>query len=92
MGMTMHVVALKSPTPDFEKKRQAYFACKAACIPIPRELEKFFNDREPDGRAGIGMEIDVPHEKWAARASEGFEVDITKLPEGVTHIRFYCSW
>lgn len=101
MSMSMHVLAVKPADENYKRKAEAYRACKAARIPIPAELEEFFDGGEPDPTGvtqHLGHGYTKPSElhpsvaKYKAEMEEGFEVDITKLPEGTRFVRFYCSW
>lgn len=96
MSMSTYVIGIKSPTEEFQKKLAVYRACKEAGIDPPEEILKFFawvdfNSIDPGG-------MEVPLEKsgaacvWEGEGKSGFEVDISKLPAGVTRIRFYNSW
>lgn len=75
-------------------------ACKEADVAIPLEVLDFFNGEPPDPR-GVRVELEeYPHTKnkhgavkeYHADMQDGYEVDVTKLPEGVTIIRFYNSY
>jgi hypothetical protein len=96
MSMSSHVVGLRPPTEDYKKKLAAYLACEAAGVPAPKELENYFGGICAKSVEPNGMEVDLyrhPAVKpYKGDAAEGFDVDLTKLPEGVTVIRFYNSW
>jgi hypothetical protein len=93
MGMSSFVVAIKPPDEQWTKMRDAWFACKAANVPIPSEVERYFEGEEPDPS---GVKIDLSkHEavtEWEGDADAGYDVDLRKLPEGVYIVRFVNSW
>lgn len=94
MSMSMHVLAVKPADEEYQRKASAYRACEAARVLIPQELVDFFGGEEPDS-TGTTMSIDRLHEicaPWKEDSSQGFQVDITKLPPGTRFVRFYCSW
>jgi hypothetical protein len=100
MGMSMHAYAVKPADENYQRKAAAYRACEAARIPIPRELVDFFNGEQPDP-TGVAVHIGSGHgvtqahpccARFCDSSREGFEVDITKLPEGTRFVRFYCAW
>jgi hypothetical protein len=34
----------------------------------------------------------IHYTNWSDESSEGFEIDLTNLPHGVTKLRFYNNW
>lgn len=101
MSMSMHVFAVKPADENYRRKAEAYRACDSAGIPIPAELDAFFGGDGPDPTGTLqhlGHGHTQPKDlhpsvaKYKAEMEDGFEVDITKLPEGTRFIRFYCSW
>lgn len=97
MGMSMHCLAVKPADAEYMKKLAAYRACVIAHISVPQELVDFFGGEDPDEEgatitlAGYRSEH-VSCEEWSDDGRTGFQVDITKLPEGTRFVRFYCSW
>lgn len=99
MSMSMHVYAVNPADDDYRLKVEAWRACRAAGIVIPPDLARFFNDEDPDP-TGVVEHLSHnyskdPHPsvaKYNADMQEGFEVDISKLPEGTRFVRFVCSW
>jgi hypothetical protein len=92
MGMSTHVVGIIAFDKESLKMKAAYDACRAAGVPVPREVERYFG--------GVcfgedGSEIDLPAgtvQPWSIDSREGFEVEVAKIPKGVTKIRFYNAW
>ncbi len=89
MGMSIHVVGIKPPDEDYQKKVNAYRALEAAGIDIPRELEEFFNWTPPDP---AGVVVQVPTKDWQDEDQGGYEVTLADLDPTVKVLRFYCSW
>ncbi len=94
MSMSMHVLAVKPADDEYKRKAAAYRACDAARVPVPQELVDFFDGAEPDD-TGMTQSINGKHEScesWVDASSQGFQVNVTKLPPGTRFVRFYCSW
>jgi hypothetical protein len=101
MGMSTHVVGFVPPDEQWQKYRDVYFACQAAGIKLPQEIEYYFDGREPSEN---GMEIELEPNygekankegsvvRWQNEHGSGYEVDLSKLPKNVKHLRFYNSW
>ena len=100
MGMSMSVTAFKPANDKWRKMKAIWDSCEEAGIPIPREVEKYFNDEDPD-EAGVkigdwGRGETELHPPWLtqcdAEMQQGFEIDTSKLPKDVSIVRFVCSW
>jgi hypothetical protein len=89
--MSTRVIGFKPPDEEYASKVKAYRACVEAGVPVPKELERFFDYGEPDD---AGMEVDISNSirKWDGSNASGFEVEVATIPEGVKVIRFYNSW
>lgn len=97
MSMSMHCLAVKPADEKYKKMAAAYRACEEAGISPPQDVVEFFNHEEPDDTGTTvtlgGYDSKHPScEKWRDDSTEGFQVDITRLPEGTRYVRFYCSW
>lgn len=90
MSMSTYVVGIKPPDDKWKKMKAVYDACKNAGIETPDEVDEFFNYEIPD-QAGVVVEIDELRE-WEEDTSDGYEIDIEKLPKDVKVLRFYNSW
>lgn len=91
MSMSTHVIGFRPADEKWKKMKAVWDACEKADTSIPKEVVKFFNDSEPDER-GIETSIEEAVKEWGNESSQGFEVEISKLPKNITHIRFYNSW
>jgi hypothetical protein len=93
MGMSTHVVGFRPPDEKWKKMKAVWDACEAAGTDIPKDVERFFNGESPDDQ---GVAIDIKDhaccESYDGDGSQGFEIDLKKLPPDVTIIRFYNSY
>jgi hypothetical protein len=89
MGMSINVIGFAPPDEKWQQMKAIWDSCQAAGIAVPREVERFFNDCDPDER---GVEVDVPTIEFRDDYREGYEIEIDKIPKHVKVIRFYCSW
>lgn len=98
MGMSTSIVGFRPPDEKWMAMKTVYDACIKAKVPVPDEVEDFFNGDPPD-KQGVKVNLeDTAKAKigavtpWRDDSREGFEVNVTKLPKDVTIIRFYNSW
>jgi hypothetical protein len=71
--------------------------CLEADISLPKETAEYFGTENPeewalDEKLSVDLEEDVHYKEWSEDSSQGFELDLTKVPKGVTKIRFYNNW
>lgn len=94
MGMSTHVVGFRPPDAHWKNMKAVWDACHAAKVDVPEAVEQFFAETEPD-EAGVVVDLEKTGatQKWSdGRGCEGFQVDVSKLPEGLKIIRFYNAW
>ncbi len=93
MGMSTYVIGFKPPDEKWQAMFKIYVACSEAGIKLPTEVDKFFEGEIPDRN---GVKVDLITSGLASRyrgdSKDGIEVDIRKLPEDVTIIRFVNSY
>jgi len=92
MSMSTHVIGFRPPDEKWERMKAVWDACVLGEIPIPHEVQEFFDDREPDE---AGVEVQIQFHKWVDTkfgSAQGVEVDVRDLPADITIIRFYNSW
>lgn len=89
MSASTHVIGFMPPDDRWRRMKAVWDACAAANIDPPAEVDEFFGGEAPDD---TGREVEIPHRRWQADMSEGVEVDVAALPDGVTVIRFYNSY
>ena len=88
MSLSIEIVGFMEPTDDYERKRAAYHACDDAGIPIPDELEAFFQHETPSRE---GMVVDISGAVVGRPLYEGAKIYLSKLPEGVVRIDVVAS-
>lgn len=92
MGMSTHIVGFRPADETWSKMKAVWDACTKAGVAIPRDVLMFFDGEAPRDD-GVRVEI---NEGWVQiclyDGREGFDLDITKLPAGVTRVRFLSSW
>lgn len=96
MGSSMHVVGFRPPDEMWRRMKAVWDACTEADISVPAAVELYFDGMPPDP-AGVHIsEATLTNagavSEWAADMREGHELDLTKIPPGVTIIRFYNSY
>jgi hypothetical protein len=89
MSMSTHVVGFAPPDEKWQAMKQIWDACKAGKVPIPREVEDFFNGEKPDP-AGVNVELTT--REWRNDYAQGIEIDLADIPKHVKTIRFYNAW
>jgi hypothetical protein len=67
-------------------------ACKTASITIPTEVWDFFDGEDPGDKPGAEISIKGAVRSWQDKEREGYELDVTKVPDDVKIIRFYNSY
>lgn len=98
MSMLMRVEGIRPGDEKWRQMKAVYDACEAAGVDTPEEVSEFFNHEDPDEK-GVVIELGAHHgekheccARWKENFREGFEIDVSKLPEDVKIVRFYCSW
>lgn len=93
MSMTTHIIGFVPPDNRWKEMKKVYDACLFAGIEAPEEVLEFFNDEPPDD---LGIEIDLEDDKssteYQREGSEGFQIELKKLPKEIKFIRFYNSY
>lgn len=96
--MSTHIEAFIPDTDkDYQKHKKVLLACLEADISLPKETEEYFGYSYPeewmlDDKLSVKLVKDTHYVRWGRDSSEGFEIDLAKLPKGVTKIRFYNSY
>lgn len=89
--MNTHVVGFRPADAKWRKMKDVWDACVAADTLVPPEVAKFFGEDEPDD-SGIEVDLSRVLREWEDDSRAGYELDVDKIPSGVTSIRFYNSW
>jgi hypothetical protein len=93
MSSSMRVIGFVPPDAQWQKMADVWFACTAADIAVPAEVDAFFEEGPPDPH---GMEIDLTHKarEWEPPPgwpAHGMEIDVAKIPQKAKVVRFYVS-
>ena len=100
MGMSTHIRAFMPDTdPEFNKHKKLALACDDANVSLPKETAEYFGCDVDDFYSDLieeKLEIDLIKDEhfviYTDIMSEGYEVDLTRIPKGVTKLRFYNSY
>lgn len=85
--MGIHVIGIKPPDEKWKKMAYAYRACEAAGVPIPSEIEKFFEGAPPDP---AGVAVSLTDDAVCQRDCDGYDsidINLSELPADVTVVR-----
>ncbi len=91
MDVNLRVVGIRPPDETWKKMKAVFDACVAARVPVPKEVEQFFNHKTPDALGVVvehknlelaGVLKAVGGDMW-----EGYEIDLSKLPDDVKVLR-----
>jgi hypothetical protein len=90
MGMSTHVIGFRPADEQWRKMKAVWDGCEAAGVEVPFEVDRFFQGEAPGDKPGMEVDIKIALQQWDdGNYRSGFELDVTKLPEGVRFIRFY---
>ncbi len=90
MSMSTHVIGFMEPDEEFKKMYAVYESCSKANVPIPDEVDKFFEYDVPDP-AGMRVE-DLPVTEYSDDMQEGYQIRVADIPSKVNVIRFFNSY
>jgi hypothetical protein len=92
MSMSRVIYGFAPPDEKWQQMKAIYDACRAAKIPIPADVDRFFDGVRPDP---AGVQIDLTRNnceavrEWNSEYGMGYEVDLDKLPPHIKMIRFF---
>jgi hypothetical protein len=93
MGMSTFVIGIKPPDDKWKKMKAARDSCIVADIPIPDEIDDFFQGEEPDEK---GVLVYLKEDKCCSlhckEGEKGYEIDLSKLPNDIKILRFVNSY
>ena len=98
MGMSTHITAfIPDNDPEYQRQKKVLLACHEAKVSLPAETAKYFGVYHPDlylleEKLQVKLEKGVHYKEYNADMEQGFEIDLDKLPKGVTKVRFYNSF
>jgi hypothetical protein len=96
MSRSTYVHGFIPPDDRFQKMLGVYRACEKAGVPIPEEVEDFFNGEPPD-EAGVKISLTCGStyknavKEYNDDDTQGYEVDLTQLPKDIKILRFLNS-
>lgn len=93
MGASFYVTGCREKGADYDRMKAIYENCQELGIPVPKEVNKYFNWDEP---SEDGPEIDLEDAGYAEEYSEdgehGFIVDLSSLPDDIRKVKFRVSY
>jgi hypothetical protein len=94
MGMSTHIEAFTPDTDaEYQKHKKIWDLCEQSNVSLPQETKEYFKGCDQvEERLEIELIKGQHYDDWNRNSSEGIEVDLTKLPKGVTKLRFYNAW
>lgn len=100
MGMSTHIEAFIPDTnSEYQKHKEILEMCIKHDVYLPEQTAVYFGQSVPyigllDEKLRLELKEGINYTNWSdsEEGSQGFEVDLTKLPKGVTKLRFYNNW
>lgn len=93
--MSTRVIGFVSEENDtYKKHSKVLIACiEAGISELPKETAEYFGSKYPEKyMLEEKLEITIPTHKYCEDMTQGFEVYVKEIPEGVEKIRFVNSW
>ena len=93
MSVSYTVKGIIPITDEYKKRLAIYKNCRELKISPPEEIRKYFEDEhEPCGDGIIVQLKDDALSSGGNMSSWHYDVDLSKLPAGVTKVRFEISY
>lgn len=90
--MSTHVVGfISDDNPTYQKHLKVLKICREANVSLPIETKNYFGG-DWENVEEEKLEQEIPKHEWSNDMSEGFEIIISEIPQGVSKIRFYNSY
>ena len=94
--MSTHIKALRKPTdPTYQSYLKVLEACREAGVDLPPEVAKYFKSSEPyPGLELEPLEVEIKYRHYQDQEllNDVYIVELDKLPDGVSEIRFINSY
>ncbi len=94
--MSIYVRLLRSEdNTQYQEYLKILRSCNDAGVEIPEEVDKYFGGYGSDNDPLQPLEIPFKFEQWhnlEGSLTEGFDINLEELPEGVKTIRVFISW
>lgn len=94
MSISTFIIAYTSENnKDFQKHKKILEFCLENKVSLPKETAEYFENEIPDislldNKLEIELEEDVHYQEYYDDKYGGYEIDLEKLPNGVSKIRF----
>lgn len=100
MGMSTHIRGfIPDNDPEYLKHKKILLVCSESGVSLPKETMKYFGTKYEDAdkrlleeKLEVELKEGVHYKEWGEESSQGYEVDLTKLPKGITKLRFFNNW
>jgi len=98
MGMSTHIQAFIPDTDvTYQKHKKVLVSCMEAEVSLPKETAEYFGSNEPyydllDEKLEIHLKENVHYTEYFDETANGFEIELSALPKGVTKLRFVNSY
>lgn len=98
MSMSSYIQAFIPDTDaTYQKHKKVLLVCNEAGVQLPKETAEYFGTTDTseyvlEEKLSVSLKEGVHYTEYSADMTEGFEVDLTKLPQGVTKLRFCNSY
>jgi hypothetical protein len=93
--MSTYVKGYRSPDDaEHQKHLKVLRVCREVGVSLPEETSDYFDGIRPECiDPDSTLEVDIPvHPVHPYRGTEGYEVILSEIPQGVHKIRFVNSW
>lgn len=84
---------------EYQRHKKVLLICHEMEVHLPPETAEYFGHGVPhlsllEEKLEMELIENVNYKYWddTEEGSQGFEVDLTQLPPGVTKLRFYNNW
>lgn len=96
--MSTHIQAFIPDTDaEFKKHKKILLMCLENEVSLPKETAEYFGSDSADlylldGKLSIELVKNIHYIEYREDMIDGFEVDLSKLPSGVSKLRFFNSY
>ena len=98
MSMSTSIQAFIPDTDEaYNKHKKVLLACLEADVELPKKTAEYFGSEYAEEylleeKLEIDLEEGKHYNEFSKDSSEGFEIELKNIPEGVTKIRFSNSY
>ena len=94
MSMSTHAVGFKPADDKWNRMKAVWRSCVDAGVSIPQDVLDYFDGEYPGDNPGMEVDLGDACAEYcdSDRGCDGYQIDVTLLPEGVRYIRVYNSW